>query len=334
MVEKYSKIENLSGCVACRTPLPPAMMHRPATSLNTSAPRPSGGLSYGLGAYLIWGMFPLYVRAIHHVASLELVSWRLVLSVPVCLLMVAAMRMGGEVRAAFRSRKMLKTLAVSAVLISANWIIFIVAVQHGHVLATSLGYYINPLVNVLLGTVFLHERLTNRQWAAVALASVAVAILAWGALTMLWISMTLGVSFAAYGLVRKMAPISGLGGLTVETVLLMPLGIGYLVWCANTPGAMAFGDETQTTILLSCAGFITAIPLFMFAEAARRLDLSTLGFVQYITPSCTFLLGLFVFHEPLRPVQLGCFALIWLAIGIFTWDMAVRRRAALRAAAA
>lgn len=298
--------------------------------LHPTAPRPTGGLSYGLGAYLIWGMFPLYVRAIHHVPSLELVSWRLVLSVPVCLLMVMALRMRGEVYAAFRNPKMLKTLAVSAILISANWIIFIVAVQTGHVLATSLGYYINPLCNVLLGTVFLHERLSTRQWSAVAIASVAVGILAWDTLTMLWISVTLGVSFSAYGLVRKMAPISGLAGLTVETILLMPLGIGYLIWCAMTPGGMAFGNETQTTALLLCAGFITAIPLFMFAEAARRLDLSTLGFVQYLTPSITFLLGLFVFHEPLRPVQLGCFALIWLAIGIFTWDMVSRRRAAAR----
>lgn len=305
-----------------------------APAIARTAPvRPSGGLSFGLGAYFIWGMFPLYVRAIHNVPSLELVSWRLVLSVPVCLLLGRMLRQGPEVRAALRNPKMLKTLALSAVLISANWIIFVIAVQHGHVLATSLGYYMNPLVNVLLGTVFLRERLSARQWIAVGLASVAVAILAWDAVEMLWISVSLGVSFAAYGLVRKLAPISGLAGLTVETILLLPLGVCYLGYFALTADGLAFGNEVQTTVLLACAGFITAIPLFMFAEAARRLDLSTLGFLQYLTPSSTFLLGLFVFHEPLRPVQLACFALIWLGIGIFTWDMVARRRATMRQAA-
>ena len=292
--------------------------------------RPSGGLGFGLGAYLVWGMFPLYIRAIHHVPSFELVSWRLVLSVPVCLVMVLALRQRSEVLAALRSPKMLKTLAFSAVLISANWIIFIIAVQHGHILATSLGYYINPIVNVLLGTVFLKERLSNRQWLAVAIATVAVAILAWDTPAMLLISVTLGVSFAAYGLVRKQAPVSGLAGLTVETLLLMPLGLGYLGFNAMAPGGLAFGDEFTTTVLLGCAGLLTAVPLVFFAEAARRLDLSTLGFLQYITPSCTFVLGLVVFHEPLRTVQLVCFALIWLGIGIFMWDMVARRRMAAR----
>lgn len=301
-------------------------MHRPSPS--PAAARPTGGLAYGLGAYVIWGMFPLYVRALDHVAGLELVSWRLVLAVPICIVMVFWLGQSGEVVAALRNRRMLAILALSAVLISANWVIFILAVLHGHVLATSLGYYINPLVNVLLGTVFLHERLSRRQWAAVALAGTAVAMLAWDALAMLGISLSLGVSFAAYGLVRKVAPVSAMPGLTVETILLMPLGIGYLAYAAMAPGGLAFGQDTPTTALLLCAGLLTAIPLFLFAEAARRLDLSTLGFVQYLTPTLTFLQGLFLFHEPLRPLQLVCFALIWLAIGIFTWDLLARRRRA------
>ena len=303
-------------------------MHRPASASPTISARPTGGLAYGLGAYVVWGLFPLYVRALRHVPGLELVAWRLVLAVPLCIAMVFALRQSGEVRAAFRNRRTLATLALSAVLISANWIIFILAVLHGHVLATSLGYYINPLVNVLLGTLFLRERLSRRQWSAVALASVAVALLAWDALPMLWISLSLGISFSAYGLVRKLAPVSAMPGLTVETILLMPVGLGYLVYTAMTPAGLVFGQDTATTLLLSGAGALTAVPLFLFAEAARRLDLSTLGFVQYLTPTFSFLLGLFVFHEPLRPVQLGCFALIWLAIGIFTWDLLARRRKA------
>lgn len=301
-------------------------MQRPPSSATTA--RSSGGLPYGLAAYGIWGLFPLYVRALDHVPGLELVSWRLVLAVPICIVMVFALRQSGEVWAALRNRRLLATLALSAVLISSNWIIFIISVLHGHVLATSLGYYINPLVNVLLGTVFLHERLSARQWTAVGLAGMAVALLAWDALAMLGISLSLGVSFAAYGLVRKLAPVSAMAGLTVETILLMPLGIAWLVYTALSPGGLEFGREATTTGLLLCAGLLTAIPLFLFAEAARRLDLSTLGFLQYITPTLTFLQGLFLFHEPLRPLQLGCFALIWLAIGIFTWDLVVKRQRA------
>ncbi|MES2491675.1 MAG: EamA family transporter RarD [Pseudomonadota bacterium] len=310
-------------------------MHSPtpaAPDAGTSgADRPSGGLAFGFGAYAIWGLFPLYVRAVKEVPGLELVSWRLVLAVPICIVMVFALRQAGQVRAAFSNGRLLATLALSAVLISANWIIFILAVLHGHVLATSLGYYINPLVNVLLGTVFLHERLSRWQWLAVGVAGVAVAMLAWEALPMLGISLSLGISFAAYGLVRKIAPVSAMAGLTVETILLFPLGIGYLLLAANAPAGLVFGDETATTALLLGAGFLTAIPLFLFAEAARRLDLSTLGFLQYLTPTLTFLQGLFLFHEPLRPLQLACFALIWLAIGIFSWDLYARRpRSAVR----
>lgn len=309
-------------------------MQRPASTVPTMNGRPSGGLAFGLGAYVIWGLFPLYVRALQHVPGLELVAWRLVLAMPLCVVMVFAFRQADEVGAALRNRRTLATLTLSALLISTNWIIFIIAVLHGHVLATSLGYYINPLVNVLLGTVFLSERLAPRQWAAVGLAGVAVALLAWDALPMLWISLSLGVSFAAYGLVRKLAPISAMPGLAIETILLMPVGVGYLIYTAMAPHGLVFGQETVTTLLLSGAGVLTAVPLFLFAEAARRLDLSTLGFVQFVTPTFTFVLGLFVFHEPLRPLQLGSFALIWLAIGIFTWDLIARRREPTRGTSA
>ena len=290
--------------------------------------RPRHGLAFGLGAYAVWGLFPLYVRALHGVPSLEFVAWRLVLAMPVCLVMVLLSGQLGEVRAALRSGKDLAMLLLSAVLIGANWIIFVIAVANGHVLATSLGYYINPLVNVLLGTIFLRERLSGRQWLAVCIAGVGVALMAWDALAMVWISLSLGISFSAYGLVRKVIPVSALAGLTVETILLLPLGLGYLLWLAFLPQASAPGRDLQTTLLLGAAGFFTAIPLFLFAEAARRLDLSALGFLQFCTPTLTFLLGLFVFHEPLHPVQLDCFAIIWLAIAIFIWDLIARRREA------
>jgi len=260
------------------------------------------------------------------VSPFEFVAWRLVLALPVCVAMVLFTGQMGELRAALRGGKTLAMLLLSALLIGSNWIIFVVAVAQGHVLATSVGYYINPLINVLFGTMFLRERLSTRQWLAVGIASAGVALLAWDALEMLWISLSLGISFSAYGLVRKVIPVNALSGLTVETILLLPIGLLYLAWLAQSPQGTAFGDEYQTSLLLGAAGLFTAIPLYFFAEAARRLDLSALGFLQFCTPTLTFLTGLFVFHEPLHPLQFACFALIWLAIAIFVWDLVARRR--------
>lgn len=280
-----------------------------------------------LAAYTIWGFLPLYIALMRHVPAFEMVAWRIVFTLPFCLAIAVFRRQIGEIARAFAEWRALRLLLASSLLIGVNWVVFIVAVNGGQVLAASLGYYINPLVNVLLGTLFLGERLNRAQWWAVALAGAVVAVLAFGAIDTLWISLVLGVSFGLYGLVRKLAPVGSLPGLTIETTLLLPLAIATAWWFAVGPRLSSFGNDVETTWLLIGAGVLTAVPLLLFAVAARRMDYSTLGFVQFLSPTIAFVLGLTVFGEPLRTVQLASFVLIWLAIALFSWDL-LRRRAA------
>ncbi|MCK9544007.1 MAG: EamA family transporter RarD [Novosphingobium sp.] len=291
------------------------------------ASSPDNGLPYAIAAYLMWGLLPLYLKLVHTVPALEFVGWRILFTLPVCLLIVAARRQGADLRAALSSPKVLALLLLSALLIGTNWLTYILAVQSGHVLATSLGYYINPLVNVLAGTVFLGERLGRLQWLAVALAAAGVAVLAWGAAETLGISLTLAVSFAGYGLVRKLAPVGSLPGLTIESALLALPAAGLVAWQAMEHGGTSMGQSIGLDALIALSGVVTAVPLLLFATAARRMDYSTLGFCQYIAPTIVFLLALFVFREPLKPVQLVSFALIWAAVALFSRDLWVRSRA-------
>lgn len=298
----------------------------------TAQPQPSG-LPAAIAAYLIWGLLPIYLKLLDSVPALEFIGWRILFTVPVCLLIVAARRQGADLLAALRSPKVLGALLISSLLIGANWLIYVIAVQSDHVLAASLGYYINPLINVLLGTLFLGERLSRSQWLAVAIAAIGVSVLAWGAREMLWISLSLAGTFAFYGLVRKLAPVGSLPGLTIETLLLaLPAAITLAVFGAG--GAdLHFGHEVSTSLLLAGTGVVTAVPLLLFALAARRMDYSALGFVQFLAPTIQFVIGLTIFHEALRPIQLAAFMLIWLAIGVFTWDLVAKRRAASAAQA-
>lgn len=296
--------------------------------MSTFQSRRSGGLPQALGAYLIWSLFPLYFALLHTVSPFEVVAWRLLFTLPFCLLIVLATRQGAQLRAALGNPRIVAALALSGVLIGTNWLIYVVAVMHGHMLATSLGYYINPLVNVVAGAVFLREKLTRLQWLAVGLAAIGVAMLAQGALDTLWISLVLAFSFAGYGLTRKLAPVDALPGLTVETLVLLVPALGLLGWQASSPQGLAMGSSLRIDLLLACAGPLTGVPLMLFASAARRLDFSVLGFIQFVTPTGLFVLGLFVFGEPLRPVQLVCFLFIWTAIAVFCWDLLSRRRPA------
>lgn len=297
-----------------------------------SSPRPSG-LPYALGAYAIWGLLPLYLRLVHAVPPFEFVAWRIVFTVPLCLLFLGVRRQWAELRGVLANRKLMLTLFATAVLIGANWTIYIAAVQSGHVLATSLGYYINPLVNVLLGTLFLKERLSARQWAAVAVAALGVSLLAWGARDTLWISLSLALTFSLYGLIRKLTPVGSLVGLTIEAVVLLLPAAATAWWYAQQPLGSALGAGLGQSLLVACAGVLTAVPLLMFATAAQRMDYSALGMVQFLSPTIVFFLGLFLFGEPLKPVQLGCFVLIWAAIGLFVWDLlALRSRTSRRTA--
>ena len=292
-----------------------------------SAPAPLDrtGLTAALGAYVIWGLMPLYLLLVRSVPAFEFVGWRIIWTLPLCLLIALLRKQWPELRAAFAHRRTLGWLALSATLIAVNWVVYVWAIQNGQVYAASLGYYINPLVNVLLGTMLLGERLTRRQWIAVALAAIGVSLLAAGALTTLWISLTLALSFGSYGLIRKQVAVGAVPGLTIESPLLLLPSFGVALYYAQTEGS-SFAVSTELSLAIMAGGAFTAFPLLLFAIAARKLPYSTLGFIQFLAPSIVFILGLTVFGEELKPAQAACFACIWAAAAVFAWDMIARSR--------
>ena len=302
--------------------------------MTTPAPSsaPASGLLPALGAYVIWGFLPLYLLLVKTVPPFEFVGWRIIWTLPLCLLIVVFRRQFPELIAAFKNPRAMLALGASAVLIGINWFVYIWAIMAGEVYATSIGYYLNPLINVLLGTLFLGERLTRLQWLAVAIALAAVLLLAAGALTSLWISLTLGFSFGLYGLVRKQVAVGSLPGLTIESAILLLPAAAIAGWYAASPSGSSFGHDWQMSGLIVFSGVVTAVPLLLFALAARRMDYSTLGFIQYLAPTIVFILGLTVFKQPLAPAKLASFALIWLAVAIFVGDLWARKRSARAAA--
>ncbi|MHA4837341.1 EamA family transporter RarD [Sphingopyxis sp. MSC1_008] len=298
-------------------------MNQPAAPAGSN----QGGLPFAISAYLIWGFVPLFFKLLSSVPPVEVLAQRIVWSLPLCFLIMAFRRQIGEYLVALRDWRVLRLLLVSSVLIALNWLVYIYSIFTDHVLAASLGYYLNPLVNVMLGMIFLGERLSRLQALAVVIAGIGVAILLAGALDTLWISMTLAFSFGTYGLIRKIVPVGSLPGLAIETTLLLPLAAAaaaYYIWLGDGRG---FGSEAGISWLLAAGGVVTAVPLLLFATAARRMSYAALGFVQYLAPSIAFLLSLFVFHEPLKPAQLACFLLIWVSIAVFSFDMWRKMRA-------
>lgn len=296
--------------------------------MNEPPRKKASGLPQALGAYLLWGILPLYLILVASVPPVEFVAWRIVWTLPLCLAIAAVRRQLGEIATALRDPRVLAWLTASAALIAINWLVYIWAIQTGEVFAASLGYYINPLVNVLLGTVLLGERLTRRQWLAVGLATLGIAMLLGGALTTLWISITLALSFGTYGLVRKRVSVGALPGLTVESIILLVPALATVGWFAASPAGSAFGQDAGLSAAIAFGGVVTAIPLWMFAVAARRMDYSVLGFIQFLAPTIVFILGLTVFGEPLHPAELASFVVIWGAIAVFVWDLWSRRGAA------
>jgi len=295
--------------------------------------RTRAGLWLGLGAYLLWGVLPLYFKALGHVAPSDIVAHRILWSVIFLAAVLTLWRRWPALRGALAAPKVMLTLAITALLIGGNWLVYIWAVLNGHVLEGSLGYYLNPLVNVLLGVVLLKERLTRPQAFAVLLAAAGVAVLALGAGDGLWISLTLAASFATYGFLRKVAPVKSIEGLSIETLILAPIALGWVLW-REEAGSGGFGATLGTDSLLILAGAATAIPLLLFTAAAKRLPYSTLGFLQYIAPSIQFLLAVLVFGEPLTTAHLVCFGAIWTALLIFASEgIRSNRAAAARARA-
>jgi len=295
---------------------------------NASPQQQPSGLPAALGAYTIWGILPVYIMLFSSVPPVEFVGWRIIWTLPLCIIIVAFRRQFGQIARAFASPRMMCALLASAILIAINWFVYTWAIMQNQVYAASLGYYLNPLLNVLLGTLLLKERLSKLQWLAVAIAALAVAILSAGAITTLWISLTLAMSFGLYGVVRKQLDVGALPGLTIETMILIPVAVGITLWYGFTPEGSAFGRDLQVSGLLVISGVVTAVPLLLFAIAARRMPYSTLGFIQFLAPTLVFLQGLFIFGQQLRTVQLGSFLLIWTAIAIFVADLLWRTRKA------
>lgn len=278
------------------------------------------GLILGLAAYVLWGVMPLFFQTLGHVPSTEVVAHRALWSLVLLAALLSLWRRWGALVAIMRQPRLLAALLTAAAVIGCNWLVFIWAVTNGHVLETSLGYYLNPLVNVLLGVFLLKERLTRRQLSAVLLAGagVGVAVMATGAAQWLWISLVLAASFAFYGLIRKLTPVGPIEGLAVETALLAPIGLAWLLW-REAAGAGAFGTDRSTDVLLILTGVATAAPLLLFTAAARRLPLSTLGFLQYVAPSLQFLVAVWG-GEKLTLAHMLCFGAIWTALLLFAVD--------------
>jgi chloramphenicol-sensitive protein RarD len=294
--------------------------------VNTSdTQQPQGsGLPYAFSAYLIWGFLPIYFKFLTGIAAFEILAHRIVWSVPMVFAILYFRKQWDEFVGALGNPAVRRLLLVSSVLIAVNWLVYMWAITADKVLATSIGYYLNPLVNVLLGRLFLGERLTRLQGVAVGIAALAVAVLMSGALETVWISLTLAFSFGIYGLVRKMVPAGSVPGLAVEMTLLGPVALLVCIWSIYQAGGM---HDFHTEALLAFGGVITVIPLLLFATAARRMSYTALGFVQYLAPSIVFILGAFVYNEPLDTTKLACFGLIWTAIAIFSFDAYRRMRA-------
>ena len=278
------------------------------------------GLGAAATAYLIWGLSPIYWKSLAAVPAFEILMHRMIWSfVFLCPLIFLTGRRTAF-KAAIASPQVMLILLSTTLLVGFNWFLFIWAINSNHILQTSLGYYITPLVNVLLGMIFLKERLRRMQMAALVLAAFAV-----GQMTVRyghfpWVSLALAFSFAFYGLIRKIAPVGALVGLTVETMLLSVPAVGYLVYIDTLGKGSFLRATTGTDLLLMGAALMTALPLLLFTVGARRLHLSTIGFLQYIAPSCTFLLAMLVYSEPLLPGQMLTFLLIWTALIIYSAD--------------
>jgi chloramphenicol-sensitive protein RarD len=279
------------------------------------------GLIFGFAAYGIWGFFPLFFPLLEPASALEILADRFLFSLAFMALLLTVTRTWDRLRPVVRDRRVMLLLLAASLLIGANWGVYIWAVNSGHVVEASLGYFINPLVLVLMGVVVLGERLRRLQWTAVGIAAFAVVVLTVGFGTLPWIALVLAFSFAGYGLVKKLAGVDPQAALTIETAYVSPLSLAYLLWL-SAAGTLTFGHSSvANTLLLMATGVITAIPLLLFGGAANRIPLSTVGLLQYLTPTIQFVIGVWVVGEQMPPARWIGFAFVWVALAVFTYDL-------------
>lgn len=295
-----------------------------------SSPAPSApeklsrsGLAYAIGAYGLWGIFPLYFLTLEPATPFEVVGYRILFSVVFCAILIAVTRSWRTLFALFKNRRTMLLLGVASVLIYINWQVFILAVLNQQILESSLGYFINPIVTVILGVLVLRERLRPLQWVAVGISFIAVIVLTVSYGTIPWISLTLAISFGFYGLLKKRIGqnVDAISSLTIETLWMTPVAITQLVIVSMTVGLTFFGYGLGHTLLLMSSGIVTAVPLILFGAGARRLPLTAVGLIQYSTPLFSFLLAVFVLHEPMPLSRWIGFIIIWVALSVLTIDM-------------
>lgn len=289
---------------------------------------PSGGdYILGAGLYTLWGLVPMYLKLFVMASAYEVVLHRIVWSLLFLLLFMQITRRFGEVKQALENPRIIKLLIPSAILISINFLLNVVATAENHILAISLGYFLTPLVNVGLGMLVLHEKISRAQSVSIAFAIAGATLMAITAFTTLWLSIVLALCFGFYGFLRKIAPVNATVGLMIETALLTPIAMIWMMWLYSQD-AMAFGKDTTESLLLASCGIVLMLPLLVFGVVVRRLPLVAIGLLQFIAPSVSFLIALFIYHEPLGLQKLMSFVLIWLGLIFFSYDTVTRARAA------
>ncbi|MGZ4458533.1 MAG: EamA family transporter RarD [Nocardioidaceae bacterium] len=288
------------------------------------------GFLLGAAAYVMWGLFPLYWPLLEPAGAIEILAHRIFWSLAVMLALVAVTRRTGRLRAVLRDRRRLLILAMAAAVITVNWGTYIWGVNNEHVVETSLGYFINPLVTVLMGVVILGERLRSLQWVAMAIAALAVVGLTVEYGRPPWIALVLAFSFACYGLAKKKANTGAVESLTVETMVIGPVALAYLLFLTGSSQSHFTGHGTLHVLLLVGTGVATAIPLICFGAAATRVSMTTLGLLQYLAPTIQFALGVFLFGEPMPAMRWVGFGLVWVALALFTFESVRHRRRTLR----
>jgi len=286
----------------------------------------SPGVAYASAAFLIWGLSPIYWKVLRNIPTFEIIMHRVIWSFLFLIIILVFQRHLNELIAALKNRRTFLFLFPTTILLGFNWFIYIWAVNNEHILQASLGYFINPLINVLLGMVFLKERLRPLQAVSLVLVGIGVLYLTLHYGEFPWIALSLAFAFGFYGLIRKVAPVSSLVGLSVEMLFLALPALAYIVFLGNKGTGALFRISIKIDLFLMGAAFLTALPLLLFTLGARRLNLSTVGFLQYISPSCMFLLGVFLYNEPLLNAQILAFVLIWTALFIYSTDSAMYYR--------